>query len=149
MEYKKLESSDIDGFVENRIEFVTSIRNIENVDLFREKTIQYIKKHINSNSLIIYVAVDNKKIVSSCMLCIFETIPLPSGYNGKMGELLNVYTKQAYRRQVHSANLIKLLIGEAKLKGISKIVLDYTDEGYSLYKSLGFKDLDRKMEYRL
>ncbi|GAA0126411.1 hypothetical protein UT300019_23140 [Clostridium sp. CTA-19] len=149
MEYKKLESSDIDAFVENRIEFVTSIRNIENVDLFREKTIQYIKKHINSDNLIIYVAVDNKKIVSSCMLCIFETIPLPSNYNGKTGELLNVYTKQAYRRQGHSANLIKLLIGEAKLKGISKIVLDYTDEGYSLYKSLGFKDLDRKMEYRL
>lgn len=149
MEYRKLESSDIYAFVENRIEFVTLIRNIKNVDLFREKTMQYIKKHMNSDNLIIYIAVEDKKIVSSCMLCIVEMIPLPSSYNGKVGELLNVYTKKQYRRQGISEKLIKLLIDEAKLKGVSKIVLDYTDEGYPLYKSLGFNELDRQMEYRL
>ena len=86
MEYKKLELDDMDAFVENRMEFVTSIRNIENISLFRAKTKQYIKKHINSDRLIVYIAMDDKKIISSCMLSIFETIPLPSNYNGKVGD---------------------------------------------------------------
>lgn len=149
MEYKKLELDDIDAFAENRMEFVTSIRNIENISLFRAKTKQYIKKHINSDSLIVYIAMDDKKIISSCMLSIFETIPLPSNYNGKVGELLNVYTKKEYRRQGHSSNLIKLLINEARTKKVSKIVLTYTDEGYPLYKSLGFKESYKEMEYIL
>lgn len=149
MEYKKLESSYMDAFVENRMEFVTSIRNIENVDLFREKTLEYIKNHINDDNLIIYVAIDKGEIISSCMLCIFETAPIPSSLDGKVGELLNVYTKKEYRRQGHSSKLIKLLIEDAKEKGISKIILEYTKEGYSLYKSLGFKDTYRHMEYKL
>ena len=149
MEYKKLELSYIDDFIENRMEFVTSIRNIENVDLFREKTLKYIKNNINNDNLIIYIAVDKKKIISSCMLCIFETAPIPSSLDGKVGELLNVYTKKEYRRQGHSSKLIKLLIEDAKAKGISKIILEYTKEGYSLYKSLGFKDTYRHMEYKL
>lgn len=149
MEYKKLESSYMDAFVENRMEFVISIRNIENVDLFREKTLEYIKNHINDDNLIIYVAIDKGEIISSCMLCIFKTAPIPSSLDGKVGELLNVYTKKEYRRQGHSSKLIKLLIEDAKEKGISKIILEYTKEGYSLYKSLGFKDTYRHMEYKL
>lgn len=149
MEYKKLEIGEIDAFVENRIEFVSIIRNIENVDLFRRKTRQYIEEHINSDDLIIYIALDKGERVSSCMLCIFETIPFPSSLNGKAGELLNVYTKQKYQRQGHSKKLIKLLMDEARKKEVSKIILEYSDEGYPLYKSLGFKEIDRQMEYRL
>lgn len=48
------------------------------------------------------------------MLCIFNTAPLPSTLSGKIGELLNVYTKNEYRRQGHSKRLIKLLMDEAK-----------------------------------
>ena len=149
MEYRKLQTSDIGAFVENRIEFVTLIRNIENVESFREKTREYIETYINSDNLIIYIAMENKNIVASCMLCIFQTIPLPSNYSGKVGELLNVYTKQEYRKQGHSKKLIKLLMDEARKKGVSKIILNYTDEGYHLYKSLGFKETDTQMEYKL
>ena len=149
MEYRKLEASDVNDFVENRVEFATLIRNIENVDLFKEKTREYIEEHIDKDDLIIYIAVDNKKIVSSCMLCIFNTAPLPSTLNGKIGELLNVYTKNEYRRQGHSKRLIKLLMDEAKKRNVSKIILNYTDDGYPLYKSLGFKKVNDEMEYRL
>lgn len=78
-----------------------------------------------------------------------QTIPLPSNYSGKVGELLNVYTKQEYRKQGYSKKLIKLLMDEARKKGVSKIILNYTDEGYHLYKSLGFKEIDTQMEYKL
>ena len=38
---------------------------------------------------------------------------------------------------------------EAKKRNVSKIILNYTDDGYPLYKSLGFKKVNDEMEYRL
>lgn len=149
MEYRKLRENEITAFVENRIEFVKMIGELKEVGLFKVKTTEYIKKNINKDNLLIYIAVKDNEIISSCMLCIFETIPLPSNYSGKTGELLNVYTKKEYRRQGHAAKLIKLLIDEARKKGVGKINLSYTAGGYPLYKLLGFKKIDNQMEYRL
>lgn len=149
MEYRKLRENEITAFVENRIEFVKIIQNLEEPEVFRRKTTDYIKKNINKDNLLIYIAVKDREIISSCMMCIYETIPVPSNLNGKFGELLNVYTKKEYRRQGHAAKLIKLLIDEARKKGIGKINLSYTAGGYPLYKLLGFKKIDNQMEYRL
>lgn len=149
MEYRKLRENEITAFVENRIEFVKMIGELKEVGLFKVKTTEYIKKNINKDNLLIYIAVKDNEIISSCMLCIFETIPLPSNYSGKTGELLNVYTKKEYRRQGHAAKLIKLLIDEARKKGVGKVNLSYTAGGYPLYKLLGFKKIDNQMEYRL
>ena len=149
MEYRKLRENEITAFVENRIEFVKMIGELKEVGLFKVKTTEYIKKNINKDNLLIYIAVKDNEIISSCMLCIFETIPLPSNYSGKTGELLNVYTKKEYRRQGHAAKLIKLLIDEARKKGVGKVNLSYTAGGYHLYKLLGFKKIDNQMEYRL
>ncbi|MDD6795995.1 MAG: GNAT family N-acetyltransferase [Clostridiaceae bacterium] len=148
MEYRKLKYDEINAFVETRIEFVTLIRDIDNIELFKDKTREYIKTHLDSDDLLIYVAIDGGNIASTCMLSIYETPPLPSNVSGRQGELLNVYTKKEYRRKGHSAKLIKLLVSEAKNMGVSKIVLEYTKEGYPLYKSLGFSKVDNYMEYR-
>lgn len=39
MEYRKAGSRDVDRFVENRMEFVASIRNLENVSDFKKITL--------------------------------------------------------------------------------------------------------------
>jgi ribosomal protein S18 acetylase RimI-like enzyme len=79
------------------------------------------------------------------LLCINQTIPTPSSLNGKSGLLLNVYTIEGYRRRGIAKKLIGQLIDEARKKKLSKILLDYTDDGFSLYQSLGFQKLEREM----
>jgi ABC-type polysaccharide/polyol phosphate transport system ATPase subunit len=98
MEYRRANRNDVDSFVENRIEFVTSIRDIRDIDDFRNRTRQYIQEHIEKDDLIIFIAIDKNKIVSSCMACIFQTAPLPNCPTGTSAELLNVYTLKEYRR---------------------------------------------------
>ncbi|MDD3224130.1 MAG: GNAT family N-acetyltransferase [Clostridium sp.] len=149
MEIRKIKSSDIDILIDNRLEFVCSIRNVKNIEEFRIHTRRYIEKHLEDNSLIAFIAVDNGKIVSSSILCIYETLPVPSCLNGKTGLLLNVYTLKEYRHQGLAGRLLIKIVEEAKKLEVVKIQLDYTDDGYQLYKKMGFKRLDREMILKL
>lgn len=149
MEIRKVKLDDIDMLVDNRVEFVCSIRNLLNVDEFRTNTKEYCQKHLEDDSLIAFISIDNGKIVASCILCIYETLPIPSCLNGKIGLLLNVYTLEAYRHKGLAYSLLTQLIEEAKRLEVGKIQLDYTEDGYHLYKKIGFEKLDREMVLKL
>lgn len=149
MEIRRAKLNDIDMLVDNRLEFVCLIRNITNIDEFKIRTGEYLKKHLEDGSMIAFIAAHNKKIVSSGILCIYETLPVPSCLNGKTGLLLNVYTLKDYRHQGLACNLLTKIIEEAKKLKVGKIQLDYTDDGYPLYKKLGFEKLDRQMVLKI
>ena len=53
---------------------------------------------------------------------------------------MSVYTEEGYRGRGISTNLMKNMIDYARDHTISRIDLKATDEGYSLYKKLGFSD---------
>ena len=149
MEYRKATREDIDNIVDYRLEFVMLIRDIDNSENFRIRTKNYFEEHIDKDDLVIYLALDNHIIVSSCMACIFQTAPLPSCPEGKTAELLNVYTKSGYRRKGLAEKLVNMLLAELKQKDVRKIVLEYTDDGFPLYQKLGFTEIDHQMQLRL
>ncbi len=149
MEYRKAGMNDIDAIVENRIEFVTTIREMQDIESFKARTKAYLKRHITGDDLVIFLAVEGGQIIASCMACIYETIPRPSCLSGKCADLLNVYTKHDYRRQGHAEKLIRLLMAEVRKLGAEKMVLSYTEDGYPLYKKLGFQALEHQMEIKL
>lgn len=149
MEYRQATVEDIDAFIDYRMEFVTLIRKLDNEDDFRIKTKDYLLKHIDNDDLIIYIALEDHVIVSSCMACVFQTAPLPSCPEGKTAELLNVYTKEKYRRKGLAEKLVSMLLNNLKENNIKKVVLEYTDDGFSLYKKLGFMEIDHQMQLRL
>lgn len=149
MEFRKATIEDIELLTDNRMEFVTLIRDIPYPEQFRHATKQYLAEHFNDGSLIAYLCIDDGKIVSSCILCIYTTLPIPSAINGKSGLLLNVYTLESYRRKGLAKTLLGKLIDDARNRGISKITLDYTDDGLPLYQSLGFEKCDRNMMLKL
>ena len=149
MDYRMANKDDVELFVNNRIEFVTSISNIEDIGDFENKTRQYLYEHIEKDDLIIFLAAKDGNIVASCMACLYEIAPLRGCLSGKTAELLNVYTRSEYRRKGHAKTLLNLLIQEAKKRGVEKILLDYTDDGFWLYKKLGFTLLERQMILKL
>ena len=149
MEFRRATRGDVTAFVENRIEFLKLIRTIEEPEAFRERTLHYLIEHIDQDDLIICLAMDGNTIASSCMACIFQTAPVPSCPSGKAAELLNVYTKQAYRRMGLAETLVRMAIRELQLRGVDKVLLDYTDDGLPLYHKLGFTILPQEMQLRL
>lgn len=149
MEYRELNHTDISLFVEHRIEFVTLIANVENITEFKSNTKRYLEEHIEKDDLVIFIAIEDGKIVSSCMACIYQTTPLPSCLSGKSAQLFNVYTIEGYRKQGHAKRIVHLLIDKVKQYGVKKITLDYTDMGLMLYKSLGFTPLEQQMQLKI
>ncbi|MBC5649278.1 GNAT family N-acetyltransferase [Christensenella tenuis] len=149
MKYRQMKSGDPAAFLENRMEFVSTIREMGDSSIFRRRTAEYLAKHIEREDLIVFLAIDEGKIAASCMACIFETVPLPSCPRGRSAEPLNVYTKKDFRRQGHAEKLLRLPLSEAKKRGVEKIVLEATEDGLSLYKKLGFTPLEGQMALRL
>lgn len=145
MEYRKANRQDIDMFVKNRVEFATSIRDIDDVPAFEKKTKAYVEAHIDSD-LVVFLAVDNGAIIASCMACIYHTAPLPGCLSGNIAEIFNVYTKKEHRRKGHAKMLLNKTIDEVRKRGVEVVRLDYTDDGLRLYEQLGFTLAEHQMQ---
>lgn len=103
----------------------------------------YYEKHLNDD-LLVYVARDEDSVVSCAFLLIVEKPMSPSFITGKTGTVLNVYTKPEYRGRGYAKKLMTMMLEDAAAQNVSVIELKSTEDGYLLYKSVGFEDVKAK-----
>lgn len=60
-----------------------------------------------------------------------------------------MYTNPAYRRKGIAYKTLKLLVRDAKEKGVTAISLEATDMGKPLYEKFGFVKMNDEMELTL
>ena len=60
---------------------------------------------------------------------------------------MNMYTNPRYRRMWIANNTLKLLVEDAKSRGINAISLEATQMGRPLYEKFGFVKMNDEMEY--
>ena len=149
MEFRRATKADVEAFVDVRVEFVTQIRTIADVDDFRARTLEYLTDHIERDDLLVFLALEDGEIVSSCMASLYQTPPVPSCRTGCTAELLNVYTKREFRRRGIAEQLIRMLFTQLQARGVETVLLDYTEDGLPLYQKLGFSLLPHQMELKL
>ncbi|MBP3325069.1 MAG: GNAT family N-acetyltransferase [Coprococcus sp.] len=146
MTFEKATIQDISTLTDLRIAYLQEdLGDITDADLELIKTSLpfYYEKHLNKD-LMVYVARNEDDIVSCAFLLIVEKPMSPSFITGKTGTVLNVYTKPEYRGRGYSKRLMTMMLEDAKAQDVSVIELKSTDEGYSLYKSVGFEDARAK-----
>lgn len=115
----------------------------KNLELMQATLPSYYEKYLNKD-LMVYVARDEEDIVACAFLLIVEKPMSPSFITGKTGTVLNVYTKPEYRKKGYAKKLMTMMLEGAKAQGLSVIELKATEDGYSLYKSVGFEDVVAK-----
>ena len=96
------------------------------------------------NELIAFIAKDDHRIVSVAYLQIIEMPANSILLNGLYGEVLNVYTEPEYRGKGLCTQLIKNLIEYGKKRGLGRVDLSATKEGYPIYKKVGFFDKEHR-----
>lgn len=146
MTFEKATIQDISTLTDLRIAYLQEdLGSITDDDLcvIKSSLPCYYEKHINDD-LLVYVARSENDIVSCAFLLIVEKPMSPSFITGKTGTVLNVYTKPEYRGRGYAKRLMTMMLEDAKAQDVSVIELKSTDEGYSLYKSVGFKDAKTK-----
>ena len=146
MNYTKATIEDIAQLTELRIAYLA-----EDYGELTEKDLEIIKRDLpdyfirNLNKNIFgYVARDEREIVACALLLVIEKPMSPAFITGKTGTVLNVYTKSEYRHKGHARKAMNMLMEDAADMGLSVVELKATEDGYQLYRSLGFHDATSK-----
>ena len=141
MIFEKATIKDINGLTDLRLAYLQEdLGVITDKQLIQESLPGYYEKHLNKD-LMVYVARDEEDIVSCAFLLIVEKPMSPSFITGKTGTVLNVYTKPEYRNKGYAKKLMTMMLEDATAQDVSVIELKSTEDGYSLYKSVGFEDV--------
>ena len=146
IKYDIANKNDISELIRLRYEYIKDdfgkITDEEKAYIEKELPL-YFERKLN-RGLYAFIARCDNKIIATAYLLIMEKIPNPSLPNGLDGEILSVYTEEAYRKQGISTRILTDLIKFAKLKGLCRVQLKATESGYPMYKKLGFEEFGLK-----
>ena len=141
MKFEKATIKDINMLTDLRLAYLQEdLGVITDKQLIQESLPGYYEKHLNKD-LMVYIARDDEDIVACAFLLIVEKPMSPSFITGKTGTVLNVYTKPEYRNKGYAKKLMTMMLEEATAQDVSVIELKSTEDGYLLYKSVGFEDV--------
>ncbi len=141
IEIKQADLSNIDTLIEWRMEVlheVFSIPNEQNTDDLRNANFNYYNTVLNNGRHISCFALSNNKIVGCGDMCLYSEMPSPDNPTGQCAYLMNIYTRAEFRKQGIGGKIVSWLIKKAKNKGITKIYLETSENGRSMYEKLGF-----------
>ena len=142
MNVEKAGIDDIDALVKMRLDYLHEDNgSLSDCDIavIRKDLPGYFRVHMNKD-LFIYVIRERQAIISCAFLLTVEKPMSPSFINGKTGIVLNVYTCQPFRRRGYAKKIMEVLLEEAKRLELSVVHLKSTEDGYPLYRSIGFTE---------
>ena len=103
----------------------------------RTELAQYLEIHLGYD-LRAFICPEGESIAAAAFLLIGERPPTPNVPNGRLGTVLNVYTRPELRRQGYAAEAVGAAEVCARQEGVSCLVLQATALGEPLYRTLGF-----------
>jgi len=145
MFFRKAVDADIYRFVE----FRKILLKHEDDNSLDNVFTDHFTNALHNNSLIAWVAEDDKQIISTVCFSICQLVPRFDNPSGEIAYLSNVYTLPSYRRQGIATNLMREAINNVKSHGISKILLHSSDMAKSFYEKLGFVEGKDYFELRI
>lgn len=144
MNYIVTTSGDLKALMSIRLEMLREVNNFPDDYSFNKELIENTEQYFKDGNHTTILAVDEKAIGCATLsyLCVMPTYSHPTG---KRAHLMNVYTNKDYRRMGIAETMVKMLINEARKRGVTEISLDATEAGKPLYKKLGFTESDECM----
>ena len=136
---REIEEDDLkNGFLET-LDF---LRNASDLD--KNKANEILKKIKQNPNHIIYVAINNKKIVGSTTLLIEQKF-IHDG--GLVGHIEDVVVRKDYEGKGIGIKLVTSMLERAKEKNCYKTILDCNDDVKQFYERIGFKHESNGMRY--
>lgn len=145
MEYKITTKEDIATLMSIRLEMLRKVNGLPEDYAFSEELVASSKRYFQEGNQTTCIALENGRAIACASMSYIEIMPTFSHPTGKRAHLMNVYTNENYRRQGIARKLVRMLVEEARERGVTEISLDATDSGRPLYESLGFSASDECM----
>lgn len=148
IEIKRLTVADMDLLLDLRMEVLSHVFATERQEMtaegwqkLREENRHYYEQELPKAGHIACLVLADGEVAGCGGICLYREMPSPDNLTGKCGYLMNIYTRENYRRQGIAHKLCRWLIEQGKNWGAAKIYLETSACGRELYLSLGFKDM--------
>ena len=138
VEIIKAGSADIEDLMSVRLEMLKVVNNLDAQYEFNESLVKCSPEYFLNGDQTTVLAKDGDRVVGCASVSYITVMPTFSHPTGKRAHLMNVYINKDYRRQGLARKMVSMLLEEAKSKGCTEMSLDATEDGFPLYKSLGF-----------
>ncbi len=113
---------------------------------FDEDFVERSRDYFSNGAQTTVLAFDGENAVGCATICYVQVMPTYSHPTGNRAHIMNVYVREEYRRRGIAREMMKILLDEAKSRGVSQITLDATKSGRPLYQALGFESSEEFME---
>lgn len=146
IEYRKLAEADLEIFMEMRMLQLQEEGAEATFDL-KPYLQDYYTRHLQDNTFVSWLAIDDNKIVGTSGMSFVEKPPYYSCPSGKIGLLSSMYVIKEYRRKGIAKFLLDQVVNEAKDFGCATVQITASDMGVLLYTDYGFKKNGNFMYY--
>ena len=150
--YRKATIDDADMLAQIRVVFLAEANDVkeqDEKDILHHNNKRFMLESFVDNSFAAWVAESDEEIVATSGISFYRLPPNKSCPSGNVAYISNMFTYPQYRKQGIATKLFALSVDEAKQRGCTKISLNATDMGRSIYEKYGFKDVEHDMIYHV
>lgn len=138
IEYRIATNEDMELLMSSRLEMLRVVNGLPEAYEFDAVLVKESRNYFAEGDQTTVLALEQGQVIGCATLCYIGLMPTFSHPTGKRAHLMNVYTRERYRRQGIAARMVEMLIREARVRGATEISLDATESGRPLYERLGF-----------
>jgi len=138
MEIRIATKNDIELLMSSRLEMLKVVNDLPQDYEYTDEFVNESRDYFLNGDHTTVLAIDNGEVVGCASMSYMRIMPTFSHPTGRRAHLMNVYTRDEYRRRGIARQMCGILIEEAWNRGATEISLDATTMGRPLYESLGF-----------
>ena len=150
--YRRANIDDVEILVDLRARFLNELYDHpedNEAEILRRSLREYFSVAIPSNDFVAWVAEHGGRIIGTGGMVVWR---MPARYGGlecgKLGYILNLYTRPEVRRRGIGTRLLNELIKEDRSLGLKYLHLHSSEDGMNIHRKAGFAELDQ-IELRL
>jgi len=111
---------------------------------FERQMIQWMTDHRGTHQG--YLAARDGLDIGCAWLCVIDRVPAPAQFVRQAGLVQSVYVRQKFRNEGVGSELIRFVIEQARLMGLSYLGLHPSERSIPFYERLGFARYGRALE---
>lgn len=147
--YRKAGLEDLPLLIQTRLEVLRAANRLpETADLAEVERCsrEYYAQALQDGSHTAYLVLEGGNFVGAGGVSYFQVMPTCSNPTGRKAYLMNLYTKPSHRRRGIAGSTLRLLVQDARARGVWAISLEATEMGRPLYEKFGFVPMRHEME---
>lgn len=150
--YQRASLAQLELLVKTRIHTLLAANNLPAETDMSEiacSTRTYYQTALADGSHTAYLVFDGDNVVGTGGLSYFQVMPTCHNPSGRKAYLMNLYTAPLYRRRGVASQVLRLLLEDARAKGVTAVSLEATAMGRPLYEEFDFVPMENEMELLL